>query len=295
MLELNCRAFLGAVAEMRTLILNIQSIGEKTNVIGDQDKILVTNHLDQLIAELEKIGSRSALISATRVRGRFAPEAAPINYADLQAAMVDIESRFADHLDDVKLFYLHPEKVVMLQPVDDLLSVGERPVRDFSLSFPNASFEIEEAAKCWALSRYTASVFHSMRALECGIRSLCKFLSIPDATRPAEKNWAIILKSITQKVDENWPRNTRVSDSMGARFEALLATLDTVKNPWRNATMHVETIYAPHEALHILRCTSMFLLELYTYCDEEGRGREKPAAAASSSGQSVESQRVNDG
>lgn len=58
--------------------------------------------------------------------------------------------------------------------------------------------------------------------------------------------------------------------SEGAEFEALYANLDAVRNPWRNATMHVETIYAPHEALHILRCSAFFMSKLNTLCDENG-------------------------
>lgn len=194
--------------------------------------------------------------------------------------MTDIESRFIDHLDDIKLFVLQPGEDILMQPVDLLLSVPDRPVEGFAQAFPTASFEIEESAKCCALNRYTASIFHCMRALECGIRAMSRFLDMPDAAKAGGKNWGAILKALRGRVDEKWPMATRTENSIGARMESLLATLDAMKNPWRNATMHVETIYAPHEAIHIVRCSGVFLIELARFCDEEGREpQEAPAMA----------------
>jgi len=278
MLELEARAFLGAITRLRTLSVHTGRIERRDQLLGSEDKALVAQHLDWLIPEISKTSARSALICAERLRASFNPGTTDITYAHLAMQINDIESRFADHLDDIKFFVLNPSEVMLMQPVDALLSVPERAAVGFSLAFPNASFEIEEAAKCCALNRYTASVFHSMRALESGIRAMCAFLGIPDATKPAEKNWAIILRTLSEKIDERWPKNTRLPNTMGSKMESLYATLDAVKNPWRNATMHVETTYAPHEALHILRCVSMFLLDLASYCDEQGRGpTESPA------------------
>jgi hypothetical protein len=110
-----------------------------------------------------------------------------------------------------------------------------------------------------------------MRALECGIRALRIFLGIPEPTKPAEKSWGIVLGDIKEAIDAKWPKSGRLPTTEGAQIESLYATLDAVKNPWRNATMHVENVYAPHEALHILRCVGLFMLDLSQHCDEEGR------------------------
>src|ERR1700687_6353897 len=40
---------------------------------------------------------------------------------------------------------------------------------DVAKAFPRASDDILEATKCYALERYTASVFHLMRAIEIGL------------------------------------------------------------------------------------------------------------------------------
>jgi len=48
---------------------------------------------------------------------------------------------------------------------------------DVAKKFPSASVDIEEAGKCLALDRGTATVFHLMRAMEVGLRALAKSLN----------------------------------------------------------------------------------------------------------------------
>lgn len=287
MLELQASPFLGAVTQLRTLIVATDNVTDATEAVGAKDRDnLLRPHIEHLMQELSKLNARSALASANRLKLQLDNSSSAITYASVQATLLDIESRFADYLSDIRLFVLLEGDAGLMQPSDSLLAVPGRSIKGFSLAFPSASFEIEEAAKCLALGRYTASVFHSMRALESGIKALCALIEVPDATKPTEKNWGIILQTVREGMDKKWPRSKRLPGTMGAKLESLYATLDAVKNPWRNATMHVEMVYAPHEALHIARCTGMFFLELSSFCDEEGRQKdESPAMANVDDGQ----------
>jgi hypothetical protein len=56
----------------------------------------------------------------------------------------------------------------------------------------------------------------------------------------------------------------------GALFEELHASLDAVKNPWRNATMHVERKYTDDEAEHVFAAVRGFMMKLASRCDENG-------------------------
>lgn len=281
MLELEAQPFLTAFTQLRAVIVISERL-EQTNVLTSEDRIGVAQHLGRLISEISKIGARSALAAANRLRASVERQPIAATYGEVRTAMVDIESRFTDHLWDIKLFVLSQQESVLMQSVDGLLSVPDRPIEGFSSAYPKASFEIEEASKCIALGRYTAAVFHCMRALECGIRALSALLEIEDATKPADKNWGKILEKVKDKINDKYPRNTRTPGSVGYKLESLYATLDAVRSPWRNASMHVEATYAPHEALHIARCTGMFLVELSLLCDEEGREPEDAPAMAES-------------
>jgi hypothetical protein len=54
-------------------------------------------------------------------------------------------------------------------------------------------------------------------------------------------------------------------------FEELHASLDAVRNPWRNATMHVERKYTDDEADHIFVAAKGFMAKLASRGDENGQ------------------------
>ena len=134
----------------------------------------------------------------------------------------------------------------------------------------NGVFELDEAAKCTALGRPTAAVFHLMRLMEVGVRALARCLQIPDPLKAAERNWGHILGEIKKGVDARYPTAATRSHGDGALFEQLHASLDAVKNPWRNATMHVENKYTDDQAKHIFAAVKGFMEKLADRCDENG-------------------------
>jgi len=50
---------------------------------------------------------------------------------------------------------------------------------DVASAFPSAEYEIGEAGNCLSLGRSTASVFHSMRVLEHGLKALAAEFNVP--------------------------------------------------------------------------------------------------------------------
>ncbi len=126
-------------------------------------------------------------------------------------------------------------------------------------AFPSASKDIYEAGRCLALKRNTACVFHSMRIMEIGIKSTALCLGIPNPAKPAERNWGVILKKISDAIEGKWPTSSSRMSGDGAFFEGVYASLDAVKNPWRNAAMHVESIYDEEDAEHIFAAVKGFM------------------------------------
>ncbi len=210
------------------------------------------------------VGAKSAWVACERLRINLENKESSITIGWLISALQDIESRFADHLRFIKLLIVQDDKAILFSGARELL---DRTTAD---SFPSVWFDFEEAAKCLCLGRPTASVFHSMRLLEIAIRALAKRLNIADPTKSSERNWGIMLDKIRNKLDEVYPRNKRLVGTEGAFLEGIYASLDAVKNPWRNATMHVESVYTEQEAQHILSCTSVLLTKMANGFDENG-------------------------
>lgn len=138
--------------------------------------------------------------------------------------------------------------------------------------FPSAVYEIEEAAKCLAVGRSTAGVFHLMRVMEVGIHAAARCLGVPDPVKGSGKNWGMILKNIhtartvkSSATPKSWDVPTDE-----AYFDAIYATLDAVRNAWRNTTMHVENKYTSEEAEHIFVAVRGFMMKLASRMDEQG-------------------------
>src|ERR1700730_16644282 len=148
----------------------------------------------------------------------------------------------------------------------------ERPLfgKDFAKNYISAAFEVDEAAKCLALSRPTASVFHLMRLMEIGVRSVARCLQVPDPIQPADRSWGAVLKKVRDGIDAKWPTVAARSAGDGEVFDVLYASLDAVKNPWRNSTMHPANKYTVEEAEHVVAAVRGFIMRLADRCDENG-------------------------
>jgi hypothetical protein len=227
-----------------------------------------TENLSELVTALAAVHAPLSIMAAEKLKkeiGRHKDEHDPFTYGDLEQAYAALYSRIRDELSLVKLLAVKPDREKYYAPTVPIFGTV------VAAKFPIAAFDIDEACKSFALDRSTAAVFHLMRVLEIGIRALARALQIPDPLKPAERNWGVILKEIWTGIEKKWPTSASRMHGDGALFEGLHASLDAVKNPWRNATMHVETKYTDDEAEHILIAVRGFMKKLASRMDEEGK------------------------
>jgi hypothetical protein len=171
-----------------------------------------------------------------------------------------------DELSLAMLFSVKPEHAKFYDPPTSLFG------QEVANKFPSTLNEIDEAGKCFALSRYTACVFHLMRILEIGIESVRKSLGIPDPVKDADRNWGAILRKLNDELRRRnapppqWPNATDKEF-----FAEAYASLDAVRNVWRNATTHVEKTYGEEQAEHIFAAVRGFRTDLYNALTEPWR------------------------
>jgi len=106
--------------------------------------------------------------------------------------------------------------------------------------------------------------------MEIGVRAVARCLGIADPLQPAERNWGFVLRKVREGIDANWPTVATRSSGDGELFDALYASLDAVKNPWRNPTMHPANKYTDDEAEHVFMAVRGFMMKLAARCDENG-------------------------
>ena len=131
--------------------------------------------------------------------------------------------------------------------------------------FPSIVFELDEASKCMALGRYTAAVFHWMRAIEAALRAVRLCLGATAPLVAQGRNWGSILtelRSLRTGSPPKWPENDY--------FSGIYASMEAVMHAWRNSTMHIENKYTREEAESIRDCVKALLQRVASRMDEQG-------------------------
>ena len=236
MLDINARSLVAALSglqSMETVIKEKLDNEERGRLIVDRNYINeLTARLSRFRKEPVALEARVTICEADRFREQLFDGVLTVDRCGHFAG--SIRSRLVDELSSVKLMVLNYEEqgyFVSASLFGDLFAEKFRT---------DGVFELDEAAKCIALARPTASVFHLMRLMEVGVRALARCLDIPDPLKPAERNWGYVLAEIKKGIELRWPTAATRAHGDGALFEQLHVSLDAVRNPWRNATMHVE-------------------------------------------------------
>ncbi len=230
--------------------------------IEQRDREFLVPRIRNLIAHLDLLEAEVTLLSAKDLADHM--EKTDVKWEHVLSGLENIELTLLRELSLIRFISLSRTDKSYYEPKKPLFG------QTFEDRFKSASFELDEAAKCLALGRSTACVFHLMRLMEIGITAIARCLSIPDPLRPAERNWGHILKAVSAGIDTKWPTAADRLSGDGALFEALYVSLDAVKNPWRNATMHVENKYTDDEAEHILMAVKGFMKKMASRMDEMG-------------------------
>jgi hypothetical protein len=151
-------------------------------------------------------------------------------------------------------FFIPPDRA-------DFYNATEPFGAEVTATFPDAQFDLEEAAKCFALERWTACVIHLMRAVEVGLAAFAKELGAPLGTG----NWQDTLTSINREI--NKLESTKPTPDWKDRVEkysAVSSHIRDIKTAVRNPSMHVRGRYDEVRARDIYNATGAFLRHLAT-------------------------------
>lgn len=180
-----------------------------------------------------------------------------VHYKELYELSMELTTRIVDEMKLRMFFSIEPNKQHFLEK--NLFTI------DVEIAFPSIIIDIEEAGKCLAFELWTASIFHSMRVLEIGLKVLAKELSVPhDYT-----NWENIINGIEAKIKTVKPTTYGVNWKVKQKFysEAALQ-FRYFKDAWRNHVMHVHGPYGEQSAENIFGHTKEFMIHLATQLKE---------------------------
>jgi hypothetical protein len=131
--------------------------------------------------------------------------------------------------------------------------------------FPEALRDIEESAKCFALSRYAAAVFHSTQVVEFGLLELGVFIGVKDP----HSGWTAVARDLKRIIDKPYPTRSDFENQNYAFLEQVQGTVEAMKNAWRNKISHAQgqlklltADFVPDIAEEILMASRAFMRRL---------------------------------
>lgn len=191
----------------------------------------------------EVIGAPVTKKAADRARKRLLARKEVIDLKGLKQITTETRSRLEDEVESTRFYCLAPGSAELYSPQEPLFG------KEVEARIEKASDDISEAGKCFAVGRYTASVFHLMRAMEAAVKELSAHLKI----EKLEREWGKLLSDIRTKI-EAMPKGRERDD-----WSEVHANLYHVKQAWRNDTMHPKATYTEEEAREVFDATKAFM------------------------------------
>jgi hypothetical protein len=136
--------------------------------------------------------------------------------------------------------------------------------------FAGPSAELRNAGTSFAVGLSTASVFHSIRAAEIGVRALALNLNVP-FTHPIElTEWAVIQDGIDLKIKEMKQQARTLQRDEDQRFYSeAAAQLRYFKDGWRIRVAHARETFSEQQALTVMEHARAFFETISTRLAEQ--------------------------
>ena len=140
-------------------------------------------------------------------------------------------------------------------------------------AFPSIKPEVFSAIDCYTLGHNTASVFHSMRVAEHGLRAIAKErkVRLPKNKQIEWATWQDIIKAINSEIAVIGGKKAGAAKDAALEFySGARADLNGFKDEYRNLVMHVRATYDEHQALRALTKVHAFMERLAAKIDHKG-------------------------
>jgi hypothetical protein len=200
-------------------------------------------HREAKVAGLRDIANR-----AVRTASRVADEDHDWNHGELLAEVRQLRESLFAALSRIKAFRVPPERVEYIDLPTAWHEAGILPW------FPDAIYDIEAAGECLAMDLNTASVFHSMRIAEHGLRWLARKLKVKltDKGKPmpiTHATWDKVITGVKNRIAAARAGSAGVKKQNElARLARAVDQCDYMKDIWRNDVAHARREYNSADA-----------------------------------------------
>jgi hypothetical protein len=193
-----------------------------------------------LLTHLEVLEAKVTAFAAEEFAEKLKKKKA--THQDVKDQAKDISRRLEHELSLRTLLVIKTERIRFFEPSEP--PFGQEVADKLPLAIP----DIEDAGRCLAFMQGTAAVFHLMRVMEAGLKSLGSLLGIPYAP-----SWESYITQIDAKIAAKHKTKSVKWKADEPFYRDILGDLQSIKIAWRNPTMHIVRRYSPDEAEDIFR------------------------------------------
>jgi hypothetical protein len=132
-------------------------------------------------------------------------------------------------------------------------------------AFPTIEREVFEATDCYSTGHSTASVFHSMRVAEYGLRALARErrVKLPKNKQIEWATWHEIIRELDKEIELiGQKRAGAAKDAALAFYSGARADLNGFKDEYRNLAMHIRANYDDSDARCALNNVRSFMARI---------------------------------
>lgn len=215
--------------------------------------------IEEAIKEMERLGLRASQHHAGQLRRMLQDDN---TYSD---------SHLHDQITMLRTTLMAELDATVFLPVSAADARYYRePARDWEeviARFPEASDDIKEASRCYALGRYPASIYHCMQALEHGLLALGRFMGVEDP----KSGFTAVSNALERVLKARYDDLSDFQKEHRPLFEQLNRPIQAIKDACRNKVDHAQgravllrADFSPSIAMEIYTSTQGFLRRLAT-------------------------------
>lgn len=214
-------------------------------------------NFDSLVAQIDRVGAHVGL---SRIMEITEPGQISAMRSMVSSQLDDIVQAVKYELSRHVFLHISNDRKAWYSEEDQPLFGHEVACR-----FPNASHDIAEAGRCFALERWDACVYHLMLATERALRKWARTLKVKKTNKPLElMDWKPILDAATARL--NVLKGKAGSNTKKAKEIELIAEklshFGLIKEAYRNVCAHGRSSYDERKARNILNHVQAFMQSL---------------------------------
>jgi hypothetical protein len=194
-------------------------------LVDAENRVANARHARGYIQELSRMGFLASIATLEKIAAEFEKEGC--KWKDVHRFADECLGRLIDEAGSAEFFALTVRESALFKNPREGWTAG-------IARFPSIVDDVVEVSRCFALSRYSAAVFHSVQIVEAALIELGTFIGVADP----RSGWTAVSKALDVIIQKSHKDRTPFERKNFEFLEQMQGTVLALKNAWRNKISH---------------------------------------------------------